>query len=347
MPLPKKLLLHLFPLLIVACLTASTGCALRTEAVPQVELRSKPDLPKVPTPSARAAWVPDGYRVEVVLSGLHYPTSIEFDDAGNMYVAEAGYVYGDSFAPARVLRVTPKGDIAVAASELSGPVNDLLWHRDRLYISHRTKISILEPSGKIRDLVTGLPSLGDHHNNQLAADSDGNIYFGQGTATNSGVVGLDNFLMGWLTLHPHFHDKPARAIRLQGNNFMTLNPLMLTAEKVPPMVTTGGYHSFGKEGETVEGVIKANGTILHIDPEGRNLGVYAWGLRNPFGLAFDSSGQLFVAENGFDERGSRPIANAPDTLWAVRQGGLVRLARFRLGYARDRSPFQTRIRRTT
>lgn len=310
-----------FLLLIVACLaTTITGCAVRTKAVPQVELQSRPDLPKVPAPSAQAARVPAGYRAEVVLSGLQYPTSVEFDVAGNMYVAEAGYVYGDAFAPARVLRVTPKGEITVAADQLSGPVNDLLWYRDRLYISHRTKISALERNGQVRDLVTGLPSLGDHHNNQLAAGPDGNIYFGQGTATNSGVVGIDNFLMGWLALHPHFHDKPARTIRLQGKNFLTLNPLMLTAKEPGPMASTGGFHAFSKEGEEAQGEVMANGTILRMDPAGKNLDVYAWGLRNPFGVAFDSAGQLFVAENGFDERGSRPIANAPDTLWTIRQG---------------------------
>ena len=53
-------------------------------------------------------------------------------------------------------------------------------------------------SGGLRDLVTGLPSLGDHHNNQIAAGPDGKIYFGQGVATNSGVVGVDNFVFGWL-----------------------------------------------------------------------------------------------------------------------------------------------------
>ncbi|HEX7025744.1 MAG TPA: PQQ-dependent sugar dehydrogenase [Gammaproteobacteria bacterium] len=311
---------RLFMLLTAVSLLAAAGCAIRTKAVPQVDLQSRPELPMVPSPSARAAWIPKGYRVEVVLSGLQYPTGVEFDNAGNMYVAEAGYVYGDAFAPARILRITPEGKVTVAADQLSGPVNDLLWHRNRLYISHRTKISVLESNGRVRDLVTGLPSLGDHHNNQLAAGQDGNIYFGQGTATNSGVVGLDNFLMGWLTLYPHFHDKSAREIRLQSKNFLTLNPLLLTAKEPGPMATTGAFHPFSREGEEVKGVIKANGTILRMDSDGKNLNVYAWGLRNPFGVTFDDNGRLFVAENGFDERGSRPVANAPDNLWIIQQG---------------------------
>src|SRR5947208_14698204 len=119
-----------------------------------------------------------------------------------MYVAEAGYNYGDEAAPARVKRITRGGPnqtvTEVVADQLNGPVTGILWHKGRLFISHRGKISVLEAPMKLRDLVTGLPSLGDHQNNGLAVGRDGRIYFGQGTATNAGVVGMDNFLFGWL-----------------------------------------------------------------------------------------------------------------------------------------------------
>lgn len=91
---------------------------------------------------------------------------------------------------------------------LMGPITDLLWHQSKLYISHRTKVSIADGSGKLRDIVTDLPSLGDHHNN------------------------------------PNF----------------------------------------------------------------------------PYGLAWTSDNRLIASENGFDDRGSRPIDNAPDTLWEINQG---------------------------
>lgn len=45
--------------------------------------------------------------------------------------------------------------------------------------------------------------------------------------------------------------------------------------------------------------------------------VVAWGLRNPFGLAFAPGGPLYVTENSFDDRGSRPIWGAGDVLWRV------------------------------
>jgi glucose/arabinose dehydrogenase len=279
------------------------------------------ELPRVPAPNAAAAEVPDGYRVEVVVKDLTYPSCVEFDSAGNLYVAEAGYVYGDEAAPARVWRISGAGEMRVLTEHLSGPITGLLWHDGRLLVSHKGKISTIGPDGSVRDLVTGLPSSGDHFNNQLALGPDGKIYFGQGVVTNAGVVGVDNFVFGWLGKYPSLHDVPAQDIQVTGQEFVTLNPLVLTAEK-PPLVRTGVFAAFGTgvNGKLVKGQTKANGTILRMNPDGSNLEVYAWGLRNPFGLAFGADGKLYAADNGYDDRGSRPVANAPDVIWQVREG---------------------------
>lgn len=275
---------------------------------------------QVPPPDASAAEVPDGFRAEVVMSGLTYPTSVEFDDAGAMYVAEAGYSYGDDLPEPRILRVSPDGTVATMAQgdALVGPVNDLLWHDDRMYISHRGKISVLESDGRVRDLVTGLPSDGDHHNNQLTAGPDGKIYFGQGTFTNSGVVGVDNFKMGWLMDHPDLHDIPARDITIAGRTFETVNPLNTRGE----VVQTSSFHPFAEadaQGSLVQGRTKASGTILRMNPDGSDLEVYAWGLRNPYGLLWSPDGTLYATENGFDVRGSRPIANDQEDIYVITQ----------------------------
>jgi glucose/arabinose dehydrogenase len=276
-------------------------------------------MPQVPAPDASAAKVPDGFKVKVVMHGLTYPTSVEFDDAGNLYVAESGYSYGDPSAKPRILRVNSSGQIeTLAQGELNGPINDLLWHDGKLYISHRGKISVME-NGKLRDLVTGLPSHGDHHNNQLTAGPDGKIYFAQGTATNSGVVGIDNYKMGWLKDHPDFHDVSPNQIKLVGKAFETPNPLTESEAKAK----TSAFHPFGKaapQGSTIEGYTKANGTVLRMNPDGSQLEVYAWGLRNPYGLLFSPDGTLYATENGFDIRGSRPIANDKEDIYIIKQG---------------------------
>lgn len=56
---------------------------------------------------------------------------------------------------------------------------------------------------------------------------NGKIYFGVGTVTNSGVVGLDNviaFLL--LAMWPDLHDVPAKDIELTGQTFITQWPPM-------------------------------------------------------------------------------------------------------------------------
>ncbi|MBA2238473.1 MAG: PQQ-dependent sugar dehydrogenase [Lysobacter sp.] len=70
----------------------------------------------------------------------------------------------------------------------------------------------------------------------------------------------------------------------------------------------------------MEGASKANGTILRFGTDGGGLEVYALGLRNPYGLAWTGDGRLIAAENGFDDRGSRRVDNAPDTLWEITHG---------------------------
>lgn len=311
----------------VLILVFSVSCTtppLQVTPQPRKQVVEAPkELPRVPSPDPAAAEVPAGYRVEVVVKDLTYPSCVETDEAGNLYVAEAGYVYGDEAAPARVWRITRDGEMKIVADHLNGPITGLLWHQGRLYISHKTKVSIINDDGTLKDVVTDLPSLGDHFNNQPVAGPDGKIYFGQGVATNAGVVGVDNFVFGWLGKNPSFHDTPAHDIQVTGEQFVTLDPMVLTNSKEPALVRTGAFNAFGQgavKGGVVKGNVKANGTILRMNPDGSGLEVYAWGLRNPYGLAWGRDGKLYAADNGYDDRGSRPVANAPDVLWQVKQG---------------------------
>ncbi|RPH38757.1 MAG: hypothetical protein EHM91_13405 [Planctomycetota bacterium] len=291
------------------------SCTLFQPAVPAppAPKRAPAELPRIPAPDAAALDVPSGFRAEAVVTDLIYPSSVDFDDQGNLLIAEAGQVYGDPSAPARILRLNQAGALEVLATQLNGPVNDILWHQGKLYISHKGKISVLD-GGEVKDLVTGLPSLGDHHNNQLTVGPDGKLYFGQGVMTNSGVVGIDNFLFQWLPAHPDLHDVPARDIHLKGDVWTTLNPMMLGKADEATAVATAAFSMFGRgepESNVVRGTLKANGTILRCNTDGTGLELVAWGLRNPFGVMWSPDGTLFVADNGYDERGSRPSANAP------------------------------------
>jgi len=186
------------------------------------------------------------------------------------------------------------------------------------------KINGSMTSAQIVTLIAGLPT-GDHPTEQVVV-KDGWLYWSQGSATNSGVTGLDNGAGG------NQHEIPCEDIKLSNNLFPSANPATANPTDI---VLTSGYSNFGvqRPGATVqafEGATRrgmCTGAILRArisDPAG-TIEPVAWGFRNPYGLRFSPEdhplkGQLFVSENGEDERGARPVANAPDRLVIARQG---------------------------
>lgn len=139
-------------------------------------------LPEVPSPSASAAYVAQGYYVQIVLNNLTYPSSLEFDDQGNLYVAEAGLAPGGQKAAPRIIRLRLAGQIDTVVSEgLLAPVTDLRWYQGKLYISHGVKISAWSEEGKLVDLVTGLPGAGgQYHKPVMTVAQDGHLYLCRG-----------------------------------------------------------------------------------------------------------------------------------------------------------------------
>lgn len=132
--------------------------------------------------SASAAFVAEGYHVQVVLQNLNYPTSVAFDEKGVPYISEAGYVPGDLAMLPRIIRVPIAGEIETVVSEgLDGPPTDLLWYRGRLYFSHGGKISTWSDKEKLVDLAEGL-SRPPHPGRQATSlvGPDGNIFFWRG-----------------------------------------------------------------------------------------------------------------------------------------------------------------------
>ena len=269
--------------------------------------------------------VPAGYRIEVVATGLNLPTGVAFDDQGRPYVVEAGYSYGDVWTTPRLVRVEPDGRLTQVAAGDDPPWNGVSSHDGAFYIAaagHRDggRIVRVGTDGAMTTLVDSLPSLGDHHTNGPVMGPDGWLYFGQGTATNAGMVGLDNFDFGWVPRHPEFHDIPCRDVVLAGRNRTTRNPLTPADDDE---ATTGAFVPFGtptRPGQTVRGRIPCGGAIFRVRPTGGPLELVAWGLRNPFGLAWSPDGRLFATENAYDVRGSRPVYGTGDVLWRIEPG---------------------------
>jgi len=272
--------------------------------------------------------LPSGYTIEPIATGLTFPTGVVTDDQGHAYVTEAGYSYGEVWGQARLLRVLSDGQLEVVATGGHPPWNGVDFAAGAFFIAEGgesgggriLRLDVHADQASSIVLVDNLPSLGDHHTNGPVVGRDGFVYFGQGTATNSGIVGLDNLQMGWLERHPDFHDIPGQDVTLAGVNVAApnlLDPLM----REP--VLTGAFAAFGSKtakNQVVKGRVPCTGAVMRVPVNGGPVELVAWGLRNPFGLALSADARLFVTETSCDSRGSRPIAGAPDVLWWITRG---------------------------
>jgi glucose/arabinose dehydrogenase len=269
--------------------------------------------------------LPPGYRIEAVAHGLTFPSGVAFDDQHRAHVVEAGYAYGEVWATPRLVRVEPDGLLStVATGGRNGPWNGVTFHDGAFYVAEGGvleggRILRITPEGNTSVLADQLPSHGDHHTNGPVIGPDGAIYFGQGTFTNAAVVGEDNHAFGWLSRHPGAHDVPCADVTLTGRNVTTRNPL----DPAGGRVSTGAFSPFGvatEPGQVVRGRVPCNGAILKIPAGGGPPALVAWGLRNPYGLAFASDGTLYVTDNSYDERGSRPVWGTGDLLIRIEPG---------------------------
>lgn len=308
-----------------------------------------------------------GYKIEPVFWNLDLPTSITFDDKGDAYIAESGGTIGGLTTHPYILKWDHKsGKLTILVDRLlNPPIQYITFYKDMLYVSNAGKISVVDPkSGSVKDIISGLPSGGDHKTNQIAFGPDGRLYVSQGSATNSGVVGIDNYLpdLGWLADSPQVHDVPAKTITLTGENFTTPNVIAPGPKNISSTdidsenykihianttsvklnhtaatdneataatvsnnselhtVATGAFSSFANattKGQKIDGNIRCNACILSMNPNGTDIKVVAWGIRDPEGLTFDKNGSLIVANQGSDERGSRPIKNDHDRIYKV------------------------------
>lgn len=269
---------------------------------------------------------PQGYRVEALITGLSFPSAISFGPGGELYLAESGGVAGTTVATPRVLRIDPDRSVN-EIGRLENPIVGLVYRNGELLIGEdgpAPRILRVTAEGELQILVDGLPGGGDYGLSGLSLDSSGALLFGLGTRTNSGVVGLDNAARGWVARNPEWADVAGADVTLAGVNYVTAQPSLRGTARV----TTGGFKPLGarsERGETVRGSNRCGGAVYRLGAEvtergGADPERLAWGLRNPIGVACSPDGRIFATEGGMEERGSRPIAGAPDNLWEIRPG---------------------------
>ena len=270
--------------------------------------------------------LPQGFVAEVVATGLTTPVHCTFAPDGSCYVTEAGY---RAEHRARILRVDVETGAFESVYELpeerwfqTGAVTGACWHDGALYVANTDHIFRLWRDGRVEDVVTGLPGRGDHQTNYPVVGPDGKLYFTVGTATNVGVVGPDNFNYEWLRHFEDVHDVPGQDVVLAGRNFESQD-VRTSDRNLARRLSTGAFVPYGtatEAGQVIKGDVKCSGSVLRCNPDGSDLELVAWGLRNPFGKAFAPDGRLFVVNHGIDERGHRQIVGDVDALYEIREG---------------------------
>lgn len=255
--------------------------------------------------------------------GFSFPTSLCIDPDGSVWVAESGLPWDGAPAGGVVCRIDENGGKNLIISGLRHPVNGLCCWDGDLIVSEGGfpgRISRLTKSGERTTIIDGLPGMGNYHTNMVAPGPDGKLYFGQGALTNLGVIGLDAYDLGWLKQLPHCCDMPGYTIELNGQVFETADPL---AGDPTATTRTGAFSDFGNAwpaGTRLEAALPCTAAVMRCNPDGSDLELVAWGIRNAYGLGFLPDGRLIATDQGSDDRGSRPIAHVPELVFEVKKG---------------------------
>jgi len=165
--------------------------------------------------------------LELIADGLHFPTGITFDDQGIPYVTECGLPFGGAPVAGRLVRIEA-GNLTCLLDGLRSPLNGVTFYHNFFYLSeggNPGRISRLSNTGELEILLDALPGFGNYHTNMAVIGPDEKLYFSQGALTNSGIIGLDAYDLGWLKRLPHNADLPGYPVTLTGENFETDNPV--------------------------------------------------------------------------------------------------------------------------
>ncbi|MHB0958337.1 MAG: hypothetical protein ACYC0X_17730 [Pirellulaceae bacterium] len=279
--------------------------------------------PAVRNFDASAIVTPSGYHVEAVATKLDFPVDITFDESGNTYIALAGgHSYGTTpkQAPsAQIAQLMADGTLktiydkvvpidAIRKEDSSAqmpegiipPVTGVTWHDGKLYVSHRSRYSVLNPkTGEFQTIINGLPCWGEFLNAKPIFDADGKLVFFVSTQGNSGVI--DEHFMKVINIFqkPLAHDVPGEDVELAGKNFAVPiedpeTPDVRDTKMTGVFVPVGRMTKFG---QMIGGKKICNGAFFRANSDGTGIERIAWGFRSCFGYRFAPDGRLVCTQN--------------------------------------------------
>src|SRR3989442_8002800 len=166
--------------------------------------------------------------IDLIIEGLSFPTSVTMADDGTLFVAESGLRFAGAPPGGRIWRLDEQRRRTLVLEDLHPPVNGLTFHSNSLFISeggHPARISRFD----LRDdrqfvILDQLPGPGNYHTNMVAFGPDGKLYFSQGAMTNTGIIGLDAFELGWLRRFAHNPLPPRGHVVFTGGDVVTSKP---------------------------------------------------------------------------------------------------------------------------
>jgi len=288
--------------------------------------------------------VPEGYKIEAVQRGLSYPVDVTFDEAGNMYVAEAGgHTYGSMAASApkaRILKISSDSTVTVLYDKvvpmeeirnndssddmpegLIPPLTGTTYYKGKLYISHRSRYSVLDlKTGNFKTIINGLPSWGEFLNAKPVFKDD-KMYFFLSTQGNSGVQEEH-----WVKVIDQFNkpaakEIPGEDVTLTGENYWV--PTKETGLVNEDSVLTGVYSRLGQtteKGQVIKGSKICNGAFYESDLDGSNIQRLAWGLRSSFGYRFSPAGDLVATMNSANPMPPRGLYFDYEPIYKIEAG---------------------------
>ena len=278
---------------------------------------------------------PAGFELRPYIRYLTTPTCFCFDTEGSLIVANQGDggepdVFGIHLGSGTRFQIYPPASPVPwlrGGFHIYGPIGGILAVHGRVYVSHRDAdddgvITSFDYNGKHTTIVSGLPARGDYSVTDMAVDANDRLFFGLGTATNSGVIGDDNWT--WVHKHPEFTDVAPVFLKLNGMRMDVRNPLASPLLGISEKVVNGAFQPWSISNRTsIESPpgTKPTGAIYSVALTGGDLRIEAWGLHNPRGLALDEFGTLYFTDNGMELRGVRPIKDDPDVLYRLIPSG--------------------------